>query len=138
MGGVLEMSMTDPVADMLTRIRNANVARHERVEIPASHLKEEVARILQEEGFIRNYRYLEDRKQGILRIYLKYSKDKERVISGIRRISKPGRRIYVGKVELPRVLNGLGIAILSTSRGVMTAAQCKKAGIGGEVLCYVW
>ena len=132
------MSMTDPVADMLTRIRNANIARHERLEIPASRLKEEVARILQEEGYIRNYRYLEDRKQGILRIYLKYSRDKERTISGIRRISKPGRRVYVGKAELPRVLNGLGIAILSTSRGVMTAAQCKREGIGGEVLCYVW
>ncbi len=132
------MSMTDPIADMLTRIRNANIARHDRVEIPASRLKEEIARILQEEGYIRNYRYLEDRRQGILRIYLKYSKDRERVISNIRRISKPGRRIYVGKSDLPRVLNGLGIAILSTSRGVMTAAQCKRENVGGEVLCYVW
>ncbi len=132
------MSMTDPIADMLTRIRNANIARHDRVEIPASRLKEDVARILQEEGYIRNYRYLEDRKQGMLRIYLKYSKDKQRVISGLRRVSKPGRRIYVGKSELPRVLNGLGTAIISSSRGVMTAADCKSAGVGGEIICYIW
>jgi small subunit ribosomal protein S8 len=133
-----EMSMTDPIADMLTRIRNANIARHDRVEIPASRQKEEIARILQEEGYIRNYRYLEDRRQGILRVYLKYSKDRERVISNIRRISKPGRRVYVGKSDLPKVLNGLGIAILSTPRGVMTAAQCKRENVGGEMLCYVW
>jgi len=133
-----EMSMTDPIADMLTRIRNANIARHDKVEIPASRLKEEIARILQEEGYIKNYRYLEDRRQGILRISLKYSKDRERVISNIRRISKPGRRLYVGKSDLPRVLNGLGIAILSTPRGVMTAAQCRHENVGGEVLCYVW
>ena len=132
------MSMTDPVADMLTRIRNANMARHDRVEIPASRLKEEVVRILQEEGYIKSYRYLEDRKQGILRIYLKYSDDKQRVISGIKRISKPGRRVYVDKTELPRVLNELGIAIISTSRGVMTASQCRRADVGGEVICYVW
>ena len=132
------MSMTDPIADMLTRIRNANMVHHDRVEVPASRLKEEVARILQEEGYIKNYRYLEDRKQGILRIYLKYSDDKRRVISGIERVSKPGRRVYVGKAELPRVLNGLGIAIISTSRGVMTASQCRRADVGGEVVCYVW
>jgi small subunit ribosomal protein S8 len=132
------MSMTDPVADMLTRIRNANTARHSRTEVPASRLKEEIVRILQEEGYIQSYRYLEDRKQGILRIYLKYSSDKQRVISGIKRISKPGRRVYVGKAELPRVLNGLGTAIVSTSRGVMTASQCRRAGVGGEVICYVW
>lgn len=132
------MSMTDPIADMLTRIRNANIARHDKLEIPASRLKEEIARILQEEGYIKNYRYLEDRKQGILRINLKYSRDKERVISGIKRISRPGLRVYLDKTELPRVLNGLGIAILSTSRGVMTAAQCRVTGVGGEVLCYVW
>jgi small subunit ribosomal protein S8 len=101
-------------------------------------LKEEIARILQEEGYIKNYRYLEDRKQGILRLDLKYQGDRERVISGIKRISRPGRRVYVSKTELPRVFNGLGIAILSTSRGVMTAAQSKQAGIGGELLCYVW
>lgn len=132
------MSMTDPIADMLARIRNANMARHDRVEVPASRLKEEIAQILQEEGYIKNYKYLEDRKQGILCIYLKYSNDKQKVISGIKRISKPGRRIYIGKAELPRVLNGLGIAIISTSRGVMTASQCRHIGVGGEVICYVW
>ena len=132
------MSMTDPVADMLTRIRNANTAHHEQVDIPASGLKEEIARILQEEGYIRSYRHLEDRKQTKLRLYLKYSKDKERVISGIKRVSKPGRRVYVGKSNLPRVLNGLGTAIISTSQGVITAAQCKREGVGGEVLCYIW
>jgi len=132
------MSMTDPIADMLTRIRNANIARHDETEVPASRLKEEIARILQEEGYIRNYKYLEDRKQGILRLDLKYQGDRERVISGIKRISKPGRRVYVNKTQLPRVFNGLGIAIVSTSRGVMTAAQSKRAGIGGELLCYVW
>ena len=132
------MSMTDTIADLLTRIRNANTARHDRVEVPASRLKEEIARILQEEGYIKSYRYLDDRKQGILRISLKYSDDKQRVISGIKRISRPGRRAYVSKTELPRVLNGLGIAIVSTSRGIMTAANCKRAGVGGEVLCHVW
>lgn len=132
------MSMTDSIADMLTRIRNANIARHERVEIPASRLKEEIARILQEEGYIKSYRYLEDQKQGILRIYLKYSSDKQRVIGGIRRISTPGRRIYVNKSELPRVFNELGTAIISTSRGIMTASQCRREGVGGEVICYVW
>jgi small subunit ribosomal protein S8 len=130
--------MTDPIADMLTRIRNANITRHDRVEIPASHLKEEIARILQEEGYIKSYRYIDDRKQGILRLYLKYSKDKERTISGIKRISKPGRRFYVNKTELPRVLNGLGTAIISTSRGVMTDSNCRREGIGGEVMCYIW
>lgn len=132
------MSMTDPVADMLTRIRNANMARHDKVDVPASHLKEEVARILHAEGFVKSYKYIEDKKQGTLRIYLKYSKDKQRVIQGIKRISKPGRRTYVGKSDLPRVLSGLGIAIISTSSGVITAAQCKREGVGGEVLCYVW
>lgn len=132
------MSMTDPIADMLTRIRNANIARHDETEVPASRLKEEIARILQEEGYIKNYKYLEDRKQGILRLDLKYQGDRERVISGIKRISKPGRRVYVNKTQLPRVFNGLGIAIVSTSRGVMTAAQSKRAGIGGELLCHVW
>jgi len=132
------MSMTDPVADMLTRIRNANTARHDRVEVPASRLKEEIARILQDEGYIKSYRYMEDQKQGMLRIYLKYSSDKQKTISGIKRISKPGRRVYIGKSELPRVLNGLGIAIISTSRGVMTESDCKRTGVGGEVLCYVW
>jgi len=132
------MSMTDPIADMLTRIRNANIARHDTTMIPASRLKEDVARILQDEGYIKSYKYLEDQKQGMLLISLKYSGGKDRVISGIRRISKPGRRVYVDKADLPRVLNGLGTAIVSTSRGVMTAAQCRRAGVGGEVLCHVW
>lgn len=132
------MSMTDPIADMLTRIRNANIARHDTTMIPASRLKENVARILQDEGYIKSYKYLEDQKQGMLLISLKYSGGKERVISGIRRISKPGRRVYVDKTDLPRVLNGLGTAIVSTSRGVMTAAQCRRAGVGGEIICHVW
>ena len=132
------MSMTDPIADMLTRIRNANMVEHERVEIPASKVKMEIARILHEEGFIRNYRSIEDGKQGILRIYLKYSENREKVITNLKRISKPGRRVYVGVSGLPRVYGNLGIAILSTSQGVLTANQCRKARVGGEVLCYVW
>ena len=132
------MSMTDPIADMLTRIRNANRARHEKVEIPASRLKQEIARILQEEGYVRDYKVLKSQNQEIIRILLKSEREYERAISGIKRVSKPGRRVYVGKTELPRVLHGLGIAILSTSRGIMTAAECKRAGIGGEVLCYIW
>ncbi|HHZ90763.1 TPA: 30S ribosomal protein S8 [Candidatus Poribacteria bacterium] len=132
------MSMTDPVADMLTRIRNANMVRHERVEIPASKLKMEVARILHEEGYIRSYRLIEDRKQGILRIYLKYDDNQEKVISGIRRVSKPGRRVYAGATKIPRVYGDLGVSVLSTSHGVKTGKQCRRERIGGEVLCYVW
>ncbi len=133
------MSMTDPIADMLTRIRNANMAGHERVEIPSSKVKSEIARILTEEGFVRNYRLLDDGKQGILRIYLKYGDTKkEKVITNLRRISKPGRRIYAKSDSLPRVYGGLGIAILSTSNGIKTTPQCRKEKIGGEVLCYVW
>jgi len=132
------MSMTDPIADMLTRIRNANMVGHERVEIPASKVKSEIARILSEEGYVRNYRQIDDGKQGILRVYLKYADNEERVISGLKRISKPGRRVYVGVADLPRVYGNLGIAIVSTSQGVRTASQCQTAKIGGEVLCYVW
>jgi len=132
------MSMTDPIADMLTRIRNSNQTFHERVEIPASKVKVNIARVLHEEGFIRSYRIVEDQKQGIIRIYLKYSDTEERVISGIGRISKPGCRVYATKSTLPRVFGGLGIAILSTSKGVMTDKACRKANIGGEVLCRVW
>ena len=133
------MSMTDPIADMLTRIRNANMAGHERVEIPSSKIKAEIARILAEEGFVRNFRLLEDGKQGILRIYLKYGNTKkEKVITNLRRISKPGRRIYAKSDSLPRVYGGLGVAILSTSNGVKTTPQCRREKIGGEVLCYVW
>lgn len=132
------MSMTDPIADMLTRIRNANIARHESTMVPASRLKEDIARILQEEGYIKSYKYLEDQKQGMLLISLKYSSGKERVISELKRISKPGRRIYLNKANLPRVLNGMGTAVVSTSRGVMTASQCRRAGVGGEIICHVW
>ena len=132
------MSMTDPIADMLTRIRNANMVRHDRVEIPASKLKLEIARILHAEGFLRNYRLIDDRKQGILRIYLKYGENQEKVITGIKRISKPGRRVYAKANGLPRVYGDLGIAILSTSQGLKTAIECRKASVGGEVLCFVW
>lgn len=133
------MSMTDPIADMLTRIRNANMAGHERVEISASKVKLEIARILSEEGFIRNYRFIEDGKQGIIRIYLKYGEhNKEKAITNLRRISKPGRRVYANSKKLPRVFGDLGIAILSTSQGVKTSIECRRAKVGGEVLCYVW
>ncbi len=130
--------MTDPIADMLTRIRNASASRHDTVEIPGSRLKRELARILKEEGYIRDYKWIDDGKQGVLRILLRYGPQKQRVITGIRRISRPGRRVYVGRDEIPRVLGGLGVAVLSTSRGVMTDRQARKEGVGGEVICYVW
>lgn len=132
------MAMTDPIADFLTRIRNANTVRHEKVEIPASKVKRAMAEILKEEGFIRDYEYVEDGKQGILRLYLKYGPERERVISGLRRISKPGLRVYVRKDQIPRVLGGLGIAIISTSKGIMTDKKAREQGLGGEVLCYIW
>ena len=132
------MTVTDPIADMLTRIRNANRAFHEEVEMPASKLKLEIARILRSEGFIRDYKLIADKKQGILKVYLKFAPNKERVISGIRRMSKPGGRIYVGKRDIPSVFGGLGIVILSTPKGVMTDKECKELGTAGEVLCYVW
>ncbi len=132
------MTMTDPIADMLTRVRNANMARHESVEIPASKTKVAVAKILKEEGFIRDFQYKEDSKQGIVRVFMKYGNQKERVISGIKRISSPGLRVYAQKDDLPKVLGGLGIAIVSTSHGVMTDKQARIKGIGGEVVCYVW
>ena len=132
------MSMSDPIADMLTRIRNANKIRLEKVDIPSSKIKQELARVLKEEGFISNYKNIPDRKQGVLRLYLKYATDKKRVITGIRRISKPGWRKYTAVDNIPKVLAGLGIAIISTSRGMMTDRQCRKAKVGGEVLCYVW
>lgn len=132
------MTMTDPLADMLTRIRNACIARHERVDIPASKLKLEIARILKEEGYIKNFKLIKDNKQGILQIYLKYEEGGRPVIEGIERVSKPGRRVYTGADDIPRVLGGLGIAILSTSRGVMTDHKARKMHVGGEVLCKVW
>ena len=132
--------LTDPVADMLTRIRNANKALHDRTEMPNSRLKEEIARILKEEGYIRDY-HVESRGElpyKLLVVELKYGRSRERVLSGIKRISKPGRRIYAGKDRLPRVLGGMGTAILSTSSGVITSRTAEKEGIGGEVICFVW
>jgi len=134
------MSMTDPIADMLTRIRNGIQAHHDRVEMPTSKLKVEVARILKSEGFISNYKVVnEDGKpQGSLRVYLKYSDDGEPVIHGIERVSRPGRRVYRGKEEIPKVLGGLGLAIVSTSKGVLSGTEAARTGVGGEVLCQVW
>ncbi|AEJ44912.1 30S ribosomal protein S8 [Alicyclobacillus acidocaldarius] len=130
--------MTDPIADMLTRIRNANLVRHEKVEVPASKVKRAIAEILKNEGYIRDAEYIQDGPQGTIRLFLKYGKNNERVITGLKRISKPGRRVYVGHEDLPRVLGGLGIAIISTSKGIMTDREARKLGIGGEVICYVW
>ena len=132
------MTMTDPIADMLTRIRNANVVKHETVDVPASNMKKELSRILLEEGFIRGYDVIEDGKQGIIRIQLKYGQTGERVISGLKRISKPGMRVYAANQEIPKVLNGLGISIISTSKGILTDKQARKENVGGEVICYVW
>ncbi|ERI06772.1 30S ribosomal protein S8 [Aneurinibacillus aneurinilyticus] len=132
------MVMTDPIADMLTRIRNANMVRHEKLEVPASKIKHAIANLLKEEGFVRDVEYVEDNKQGILRIFLKYGADNERVINGLKRISKPGLRVYASKGEVPRVLGGLGIAVLSTSKGVMTDKQARQQQVGGEVIAYVW
>jgi small subunit ribosomal protein S8 len=132
------MVMTDPIADMLTRIRNANSVKHDSVDIPSSKLKVELARILKDEGFIREYKVIDDGKQGILRVYLKYTAQKGQAIQGLKRISKPGLRVYANKDEVPRVLGGLGIAILSTSKGVITDKDARKQGVGGEVICYVW
>ena len=132
------MVMTDPIADFLTRVRNANMAKHESVEVPASKIKRDIAEILKNEGFVRDVEYIDDNKQGIIRVFLKYGKNNERVISGIRRISKPGLRSYVKADAVPKVLNGLGIAILSTSEGVMTDKDARAKKIGGEVVAYVW
>ncbi|NLK07775.1 MAG: 30S ribosomal protein S8 [Firmicutes bacterium] len=132
------MVMTDPIADMLTRIRNANSAKHDSVDIPVSKLKVEVARILKDEGYVRDYKVIDDGKHGFLRVYLRYGANKQLTISGIKRISKPGLRVYAKRDEIPRVLGGLGIAVLSTSHGVMTDKQARQARVGGEVLCYVW
>lgn len=132
------MVMTDPIADFLTRIRNANMVMHEKVEIPASKTKKALAEILKQEGFVKDYEYIEDGKQGVIRIYLKYGSNKEKVITGLKRISKPGLRVYCKKDEIPRVLGGLGIAIISTSQGIVTDKEARKKGLGGEVICYVW
>jgi len=132
------MSKTDPIADYLTRIRNATRAKHRKVDIPASNLKKEITKILQEEHYIKNHIIIEDNKQSIIRIYLKYSDDEQSVISGLDRISKPGYRQYVGTDSIPRVFNNLGVAILTTSQGVMTGQEARRRGVGGEVLCYIW
>ena len=132
------MQITDPVADMLTRIRNANTAKHEKVDVPASNLKKSIAQILLDEGYIKAYEIVDDGTQGIIRITLKYLAGKEKVISGLRRVSKPGLRVYAGADELPKVLKGLGIAIISTSKGVMTDKAARANHVGGEVLAFVW
>ena len=132
------MQITDPVADMLTRIRNANTAKHESVDVPASNLKKAIAKILLDEGYIKSYEVVEDGTHGVIRIQLKYLAGKEKVISGLRRVSKPGLRVYAGADELPRVLKGLGIAIISTSKGVMTDKTARANHVGGEVLAFVW
>ena len=132
------MQITDPVADMLTRIRNANNAKHETVDVPASNMKKSIAQILLDEGYIKSFQIVEDGTQGIIRIALKYNAGKEKVISGLRRVSKPGLRVYVGADELPQVLRGLGIAIVSTSKGVMTDKAARAAHVGGEVLAFIW
>src|SRR5690625_256589 len=132
------MVMTDPIADMLTRIRNANMARHEKLEVPASKMKQSIADILKREGYIRDYEYIEDNKQGILRIFLKYGPNDERVITGLKRISKPGLRVYAQDDEIPRVLKGLGTAIISTSEGVLSDREARSQAVGGEILAYIW
>jgi small subunit ribosomal protein S8 len=132
------LTMTDPLADMLTRIRNACVRRHEKVDVPGSKLKLEVARILKEEGYIKNFKFIRDNKQGSIRIFLRYEEGRRSVIEGLERVSKPGRRVYAGAEEAPRVLGGLGVAIISTSRGVMTDRKARELNVGGEILCNVW
>lgn len=130
--------LTDPIADMLTRIRNAVIVKSERVDVPASKLKVEIAKIMKDEGFIKAYKIVKDKKQGIIKITLKYNSDNTSVISGLKRVSKPGRRVYVGKDEIPRVMGGLGISIVSTSKGVLCDRACVKEGVGGELLCQIW
>lgn len=132
------MSVTDPIADFLTCVRNACKAKHKKVDVPSSRIKTDIAKVMLEERFINNYKVITDKKQGILRVYLKYDQEEESVIKGLRRISTPGRRVYAPKSKIPRVQGNLGIAILSTSKGVMTNKEAKRVGCGGEVLCYVW
>ena len=130
--------ITDPIADFLTRVRNANMANKETVEVPASHLKKEIADILKREGFIKDYEYIEDGKQGVIRLYMKYGENRERTITDLKRISRPGLRVYASKDEIPRVLGGLGIAVISTSEGILTDKEAQKNQVGGEVICYIW
>lgn len=130
--------MTDPIADMLTRIRNASKAKHEKVDIPSSKMKVEIAKILKEEGFVKNVKLVKDRRQGLIRVYLKYTEDEDPVLQGLKRISKPGCRVYASNDAIPKVLDGLGTAILSTPKGIQTGKQAKKDNVGGEVICHVW
>lgn len=130
--------INDPIADMLTRIRNANTVRHTSVDVPSSNVKKKLAEILLNEGFIKSFNVIDDDKQGLIRIELKYGEQKERVISGLKRISKPGLRVYAKKNEIPKVLGGLGVAIISTSNGIITDKEARKLDVGGEVVCYVW
>lgn len=132
------MAMSDPIADFLTRIRNAGMVYHDKVEVPASNVKKALAEILKEEGFIKDFEYIADNKQGLLRLYLKYGPNRERVITGLKRISRPGLRVYAKKDEVPKVLGGLGVALVSTSQGIMTDKRARQNGLGGEVLCYIW
>lgn len=132
------MVVSDPIADLLTRLRNANQVFHEKIELPGSKLKRSIVDILKNEGYVRDYEWVEDGKQGTLRVYLKYGPGKSRVLQGLKRISRPGLRIYAKKDEIPKVLGGLGIAILSTSKGIMTDREARRQGVGGEVLCYIW
>ena len=132
------MHITDPIADMLTRIRNANNAKHDTVDVPASNMKKAIAQILLDEGYIKNFQLIDDGTQGVIRITLKYNAGKEKVLSGLRRVSKPGLRVYAGADELPRVLRGLGTAIVSTSKGVMTDKKARELHVGGEVLAFIW
>ncbi len=132
------MHTTDPIADMLTRIRNANNARHTTVDIPASNMKKSIAKILLDEGYVKNVEYIDDNIQGVIRITLKYGENKQKVLTGLKRVSKPGLRAYASKEDLPRVLKGLGIAIISTSKGVMTDKEARRQNVGGEVLAFIW
>jgi small subunit ribosomal protein S8 len=130
--------MSDPIADLLTRIRNAGMVYHDKVELPASRIKRDICELLKAEGFIKDVEYIADEKQGVLRLYLKYGANRERVISGLKRISRPGLRVYAKKDEVPKVLGGLGVAIVSTSKGIMSDKQARSAGLGGEVIAYIW
>ena len=132
------MHITDPIADMLTRIRNANNQRHATVDIPASNMKKAIAKILLDEGYVKNVEYIDDSTQGVIRVTLKYAENKQKVLTGLKRVSKPGLRIYASKEELPQVLKGLGIAIISTSKGIMTYKEARRQNVGGEVLAFIW
>ena len=132
------MNITDPIADMLTRIRNANNAKHETVEIPASNMKTQIAQLLVDEGYIKSFNVIDDGKQDVIKVFLKYGPNKSKVLQGLKRISKPGLRMYVGKEEIPQVMRGLGVAIVSTSKGIMTDKAARKENVGGEVLAFVW